>query len=66
MALDAEFFATGRRTLSRALLSEVLDSMGLAQHAMDCGLRPLDDSRILFGRPRAGQYAEVLERFGIL
>lgn len=62
MPLDAEFFATGRRLLSSALLSDVLDSMGLRCHAMDPTLRPLDEAAVLFGRARTGQYVDVFHR----
>jgi regulator of RNase E activity RraA len=62
MALDAEFFAEGRRRLSSALLSDVLDGMGLPEHAMDAGLRPLDERLVLFGRARTGQYVDRYER----
>jgi 4-hydroxy-4-methyl-2-oxoglutarate aldolase len=47
------------RTLYSAVLSDVLDSMGVMGQAMRPFVRPLDDSAVLFGRARTGLYAEV-------
>ncbi|MDP6705116.1 MAG: RraA family protein [Alphaproteobacteria bacterium] len=62
MEIDANFFAEGRRELSSGLLSDVLDGIGLPRHAMDPEIRPLDDSRVLFGRARTGQYVDRYHR----
>lgn len=42
--------------LSAAILSDVMDSLGLAQRAMKPFVRPLDDTRTLVGRARTGLY----------
>lgn len=42
--------------LSSAVLSDVMDSLGLAQRAMKPFVRPLDDTRTLVGRARTGLY----------
>lgn len=42
--------------LSSAVLSDVMDSLGLLRRAMRPFIRPLDDSRILAGRARTGLY----------
>ena len=44
------------RALSAALLSDVMDSLGLARRAMRPFVRPLDDARVLVGRARTGLY----------
>src|SRR5262249_35482721 len=45
--------------LYSAVLSDVLDSLGLASQAMRPFIRPLDDSLVLFGRVRTGLYANT-------
>ena len=47
------------RTLSAAVLSDTLDSLGLMQQAMRPFMRPLDDSLQLVGRARTGVYMPV-------
>ena len=42
--------------LSAAVLSDVMDSLGLVRRAMKPFVRPLDDSRVLVGRARTGLY----------
>ncbi len=42
--------------LYTAVLSDVLDSMGLAAQAMRPFVRPLDEDLVLFGRARTGLY----------
>ncbi len=44
------------RSLSAAVLSDVMDSLGLARRAMRPFVRPLDDTRVLVGRARTGLY----------
>ena len=45
--------------LYAAVLSDVLDSLGRANQAMQPFIRPLDESRVLFGRARTGIYRHV-------
>ena len=42
--------------LSAAVLSDVMDSLGLVQRAMKPFVRPLDDALVLAGRVRTGLY----------
>ena len=42
--------------LYSAVLSDVLDSLGRREQAMQPFIRPLDDGRVLFGRARTGIY----------
>lgn len=43
-------------TLYAAVLSDVMDGLGLMEQAMRPFVRPLDDSLVLFGRARTGLY----------
>ena len=61
MAFDDRFFAEGRRRLYAAVLSDVLDAMGLPDHALDVAIRPLDPAAVLFGRARTGLYRDVYQ-----
>lgn len=45
--------------LYAAVLSDVLDSLGRPDQAMQPFIRPLDDGRVLFGRARTGIYRPV-------
>jgi 4-hydroxy-4-methyl-2-oxoglutarate aldolase len=45
--------------LHSAVLSDVLDGLGLRDQAMRPFVRPLDDERVLFGRARTGLYMPV-------
>jgi len=47
--------------LYAAVLSDTLDSLGLANQAMRPFVRPLDESLVLFGRARTGLYLPVYE-----
>jgi 4-hydroxy-4-methyl-2-oxoglutarate aldolase len=47
------------KTLYSAVLSDTLDSIGLAQQAMRPFIRPLDDTLVLMGRARTGLFAET-------
>jgi len=49
------------RSLSAAVLSDVMDSLGLADRAMRPFVRPLDESLVLVGRARTGLYMPVYE-----
>ena len=42
--------------LSAAVLSDVMDSLGLGRRAMQPFVRPLDDGQVLVGRARTGLY----------
>ncbi|MCY7305325.1 MAG: RraA family protein [Rhodoferax sp.] len=44
------------RALSAAILSDVMDSLGLRGQAMQPFVRPLDDASVLVGRARTGLY----------
>jgi len=44
------------RTLYAAVLSDVMDTLGLTTQAMRPFVRPLDDELVLFGRARTGLY----------
>ena len=50
------------RTLYSAVLSDVMDSLGLMSQAMRPFVRPLDDALVLFGRARTGLY---MPRYGV-
>ncbi len=49
------------RALNAAVLSDVLDSLGLMDQAMKPFMRPLDDTLQLIGRARTGLYMPVYE-----
>jgi len=49
------------RRLSAAVLSDVMDSLGLRDRAMRPFVRPLDESLVLVGRARTGLYMPVYE-----
>ena len=42
--------------LSTSILSDVMDSLGLARRAMRPFVRPIDDDKVLVGRARTGLY----------
>ena len=45
--------------LNPAILSDVLDDLGITNQVMSIGMRPLDESLTLCGRARTGAYMEV-------
>ncbi|MBN8929036.1 MAG: dimethylmenaquinone methyltransferase [Rhodospirillales bacterium 69-11] len=47
------------RLLYTPVLSDVLDGFGLMHQALRPFVRPLDDTLVLFGRARTGQYARA-------
>ena len=49
------------RELNAAVLSDVLDSLGLMNQAMKPFMRPLDDDLKLIGRARTGFYMPVYQ-----
>jgi regulator of RNase E activity RraA len=59
MPLDAKLISAARERLYTGVLSDVLDGLGCWEHAMSPGIRPLDDSLVLFGRARTGLYLPV-------
>ncbi len=48
-----------RATFFCALVSDVLDSLGVTKQALGPGIRPLDDDLVLVGRARTMLYADV-------
>lgn len=42
-----------------SMVSDVLDSLGYPDQALDHGIRPLDDTRVMVGRARTMLYADV-------
>lgn len=56
---DAGFLAELGRRLYSAVLSDVLDELGLTQQAMKPRIRPLDDALVLVGFARTGLFREV-------
>ena len=56
------FFEAIARDLYTAVLSDVLDGLGLPDQAMPPSIRPLDDDRVMVGLARTGLYREVYER----
>lgn len=59
--MDQALIAAARGRLYTGVISDVLDSLGNAEHAMRPGIRPLDESLVLFGRARTGLYMEMYE-----
>ena len=49
------------RSLSAAILSDVMDSLGLRDQAMRPFVRPLDEGSVLVGRARTGLYMPVYQ-----
>lgn len=56
---DSNFFDELRARLYTAVLSDVLDEIGLRSQAMTPRIRPLDDERVLVGFARTGLFREV-------
>jgi len=52
-------FAKSKAALYTAVLSDVMDGMGLMNQAMKPFVRPLDDGLVLMGRVRTGLYMPV-------
>jgi len=59
MTVTDALIATAKETLYTAVLSDVLDSLGVRDRAMKPAIRPLDDTLILCGRARTGFFTEV-------
>jgi regulator of RNase E activity RraA len=56
---DEDFLAQLRKRLYAAVLSDVLDEVGLRSQAMPSRIRPLDDRLVLAGFARTGLFREV-------
>ena len=56
---DDDFLEHVRARLYAAVLSDVLDEIGLRHQAMNPGIRPLDDECVLAGFARTGLFREV-------
>ena len=56
---DASFLSDIRTTLYTAVVSDVLDEVGLRNQAMSPRIRPLDEGQVLAGFARTGLYREV-------
>ncbi|WP_108660087.1 RraA family protein [Acuticoccus kandeliae] len=52
-------FSALQQRLYTAVLSDVMDSVGLMQQAMRPFVRPLDEESVLFGRARTGLYMKA-------
>jgi 4-hydroxy-4-methyl-2-oxoglutarate aldolase len=61
MSIDAALATSARERLYSAVISDVLDDLGLPEHAMAPSIRPLDEACVLFGRARTGLYMEMFE-----
>jgi 4-hydroxy-4-methyl-2-oxoglutarate aldolase len=55
----AQFLDPQRTPLFAALLSDVLDGMGLWHQALPARIRPLDEGLVMLGRARTALYLEV-------
>jgi len=60
-AADPALLEAAKTHLFTAVISDTLDGLGLRDQALSPRLRPLDESLVLFGRARTGQYTEVFE-----
>jgi len=56
---DPRFLPEIRQSLYTAVLSDVLDELGLREQAMAPSIRPLDEELVLAGFARTGLYREV-------
>ena len=56
---DPHYLAAIRQRLYTAVLSDVLDELGLRQQAMTPAIRPLDDTLAMAGFARTGLYREI-------
>ena len=56
---DEHFLDELRHRLYSAVLSDVLDELGITDQAMPPRIRPLDDDLVLVGFARTGQFREV-------
>ena len=56
---NADYLKGIRQRLYTAVLSDVLDELGLRNQAMPPSIRPLDDALVMVGFARTGLYREV-------
>jgi len=56
---DPNYLTAIRQRLYTAVLSDVLDELGLRQQAMTPAIRPLDDTLVMAGFARTGLYREI-------
>lgn len=59
--IDQSLGRLATEKLYTAVISDVLDTLGHPEHAMQPHVRPLDESHTLFGRARTGLYMELYE-----
>lgn len=59
--MDATLIAAARTRLYSGVISDVLDTLGNREHAMAPGIRPLDESLVMFGCARTGLYMAMYE-----
>lgn len=59
MTPDEERIRLARERLYCAVLSDVLDGLGLLHQILSTRVRPLDETRVLCGRARTGDYKDV-------
>ena len=57
--MENGLIAAVRDRLYSAVISDVLDNLGRLDHAMTPQVRPLDESLVMFGRARTGNYMAV-------
>lgn len=62
MREDSEVFAVMKRELYAAVLSDVLDSLGYRDQAMDATLRPIYRDAVVIGRAHTALSADVYAR----
>lgn len=59
MDIDDATIERVRSELNSSVLSDVMDALGYLDQAMDPRIRPLDDSKTLFGRVRTAQIEKL-------
>jgi 4-hydroxy-4-methyl-2-oxoglutarate aldolase len=57
--MDDALIAEVRSRLYSGVISDVLDGLGNMHHALKPGIRPVDDTLVLFGRARTALYMPV-------
>ena len=58
-------YADLKRVLYTAVLSDILDALGMPDQAMRPFLRPIDEAQTLMGHARTGRFVEVTDDDGI-
>ena len=59
MTVSDEILEQARNKLYTAVISDILDGMGILSQALSPSVRPLDESLVLCGRARTGLYMPV-------